>query len=37
LLTVLAAHVGPVTHADIAFSPGGHLLALASGNGQVTI
>ena len=37
LLTVLDAHVGPVTHADIAFSPDGHLLALASGNGQVTI
>ena len=36
-LTVLDAHVGPVTHADIAFSPDGHLLALASGNGQVTI
>ena len=34
---MLAAHVGPVTHADIAFSPDGHLLALASGNGQVTI
>jgi len=34
---VLDAHVGPVTHADIAFSPDGHLLALASGNGQVTI
>ena len=26
-----------MTHADIAFSPDGHLLALASGNGQVTI
>ena len=37
LLTVLDAHVGPVTHADIAFSPDGHLLALASGNGQVTL
>ena len=37
LLTVLDAHVGPVTHADIAFSPDGHLLALANGNGQVTI
>jgi WD40 repeat protein len=37
LLAVLDAHVGPVTHADIAFSPDGHLLALASGNGQVTI
>ena len=37
LLDVLDAHVGPVTHADIAFSPDGHLLALASGNGQVTI
>ena len=37
LLTVLDAHVGPVTHADIAFSPDGYLLALASGNGQVTI
>jgi WD40 repeat protein len=37
LLTVLDAHVGPVTHADIAFSPDGHLLAPASGNGQVTI
>ena len=30
LLTVLDAHVGPVTHADIAFSPDGHLLALAT-------
>ena len=37
MLTVLDAHVGPVTHADIAFSPDGHLLALANGNGQVTI
>jgi WD domain, G-beta repeat len=37
LLTVLDAHVGPVTHADIAFSPDGHLLALASGTGRVTI
>ena len=34
---MLDAHVGPVTHADIAFSPDGRLLALASGNGQVTI
>ena len=34
---MLDAHVGPVTHADIAFSPDGHLLALANGNGQVTI
>jgi hypothetical protein len=37
LLTVLDAHVGPATPADIAFSGDGHLLALASGNGQVTI
>jgi WD40 repeat protein len=37
LLTVLDAHVGPVTRADIAFSADGHLLALASGNGQATI
>jgi WD40 repeat protein len=37
LLTVLDAHVGPVMHGDIAFSPDGHLLALASGDGQVTI
>lgn len=37
LLTVLNAHVGQVTTSDIAFSPDGHLLALASGNGQVTI
>jgi WD domain, G-beta repeat len=37
LLTVLDAHVGPVTHADIAFSPDGHLLVLASGNSQATI
>ncbi len=37
LLTVLNAHVGNVTPADIAFSPNGHLLALASGNGQITI
>jgi WD40 repeat protein len=37
LLTVLNAHVGQVTSSDIAFSPDGHLLALASGNGQVTI
>src|SRR6202042_3058838 len=37
LLTVLDAHVGKVTSSDIAFSPDGRLLALASGNGQVTI
>jgi WD40 repeat protein len=37
LLTVLNAHVGQVTSSDIAFSPDGRLLALASGNGQVTI
>jgi WD domain, G-beta repeat len=37
LLTVLDAHVGPVTHADIAFSPDGRLLALASGYAQITI
>jgi hypothetical protein len=37
LLTVLDAHVGKVTNGDIAFSPDGRLLALASGNGQITI
>jgi WD40 repeat protein len=37
LMKVLDAHVGPVTHADIAFSPEGQLLAIASGNGQITI
>jgi len=37
LLTVLDAHVGKVTNSDIAFSPDGRLLALASGNGQITI
>ena len=37
LLTVLDAHVGKETNSDIAFSPDGRLLALASGNGQVTI
>ena len=37
LLTVLDAHVGQVTSSDIAFSPNGRLLALASGNGQITI
>jgi WD40 repeat protein len=37
LLSVLNAHVGPVMHGDIAFSPDGHLLAVASGRGQATI
>jgi hypothetical protein len=37
LLNVLDFHVGKVLNADIAFSPDGHLLAAASGSGQITI
>ena len=37
LLDVLDASVGPVMPRDIAFSPDGRFLVLASGNGQATI
>jgi len=37
LLDVLHASVGPVMPRDIAFSPDGRFLVLASGNGQATI